>query len=545
MMIPLRSASRSLALLLLTAFPPVLEAVLAARSGLGSAMGMAPQASALPPFATFHDLRWISVYHHSWPQFAGELAVTVVVRGLWVTAIVLVAWPSHVRPRPALGRALLTGITGTAALIVVMLPWAALSVALNATSLSWFFVGDVGPVFVLGLVMQRAGLVPTWWQGAPPPAAVLWSVVAFLILTVASVLVSAAPDPLSIALAAIAGVANGWLWLLLLAAVLAAPVRFVRVPVAPLVAVGLVVGIAPAGFLGRAAAQTAQQPPAPLPAGPDGDPPQALIFVSGYDSVGDGGSAAGGQHVADSIPLELFSYAGLDDQGRPLPYRAEQTQQSLERSAELLDAQVTEVHNRTRKPVALLAESEGTLVARTYLQTRPHPAVVAVVLLSPLPNPAVASYPPSGAGRGWGVGAGVQLRAILTVVRWSSRLQVDADLPFLRSLLNNPQRYRDQMFCPVPGIRMVAFVPLSDALAGRPGSPLDVPFVLVYTLHGGTSGSSAVQRQIVEFLHGETLPTTGEELYRVLRAAAAAWQAPPLRLSLTHPAGYRTTGCHA
>ncbi|MFU8876163.1 esterase/lipase family protein [Micromonospora sp. SL4-19] len=427
---------------------------------------------------------------------------------------------------------LLTAITGTAALTVFMLPWAALSVALSATSLSWFFVGDVGPVFVLALVMQRAGLVPTWWQGIPPLAGALWAALAFLVMTIASVLVSTAPDPFSIVLAGVAGAVNAWLWRRLLAAVLTARVRPVRVPAAVLVAVALVIGIAPAGFLGRAAVRDAQQPPSPLPSRHDGNPPQALIFVGGFDSVGDGGSSDSGQQAADRIPFELFSYAGLDEQGRPLPYRAEQTQQSLERSAELLDAQVTAVHSRTGKPVALLGDSEGTLVVRAYLQTRPHPAVVAAILLSPLPNPAVASYPPPGAQHGWGLAAGAQLRAIMAVVRWSSGLQIDTDAPFLRSVLNNPQRYRDQMFCPVPGTRLVAFVPLDAALAGRPGSPIEVPFVLVDSAHGGAYDSNEVQRQIVAFLHGEALPTAGAAVYRILRAAAAAWQAPPLRLAL-------------
>ncbi|MEU5725637.1 hypothetical protein ABZ783_27955 [Micromonospora sp. NPDC047738] len=546
-MVVLRSASvRLLALLTLTTLPPILEAVLSSRFGLRSAVGLAPQASAPVPFATFHDLRWISVYHDSWPQFTGELIATVVGRGVWTAAIVLVAWPPQAGRRPAVGRALLTGIAGIAVLAVVMLPWAALSVALAATSLSWLFIADVGVVFVLVLVGQRAGLVPDWWRGLPPPAAVLWAVVSFLILTIASVLMSAAPGPLPIVLAALAGVVNGWLWRRLLAAVLTARVVLVRVPVAPLVAVGLLLGIAPAGFLARTAAQVAGQPPPPLAIGPGGRPPQALIFVGGYDSVGDGAPVGGGQQIADSIPFEVFSYAGLDSGGRPLPYRAQQTQQSLESSAKLLDAQVAEVHNRTGQPVALLAESEGALVVRTYLATRPHPAVVAVILLSPVPNPSAAAFPPSGDGRGWGLAAGAQLRAILTVARWSSGLPISTDEPLIHSLLGNPQRYRDQMFCPVPGVRTVAFVTLSDALADRPGNPLGVPFVLVVALHGDAFDRSRVQQGLVAFLHGETPRTTGAELYRILRGAAVAWQAPPLRLSLIPPgpAGYEIPRCH-
>ncbi|MFJ8579940.1 hypothetical protein [Micromonospora sp. NPDC093277] len=546
-MVVLRSTSvRLLALLALTALPPLLEAVLSTHFGLRSAVGLAPQASAPPPFATFHDVRWISVYHHSWPQFAGELLAAVVARGVWTAAVVLLAWPNQAGRRPTVGRALVTSITGIAALTVFLLPWAALSVAVNATSLSWLFIADVGVVFVLVLVVQRAGLVPDWWRGLPPPAAALWAAVSFLILTVAAVLLSAVPGPFPIVLAAVAGIVNGWLWRRLLAVVLAARIRLVRVPAAPIVAVGLLLGIAPAGFVARTAVQAAEQPPPPLAVGPGGRPPQALIFVGGYDSVGDGSSTVGGQHITDSIPFEMFSYAGLDAGGRPLPYRAQQTQQSLETSAELLDAQVAEVHTRTGKPVALLAESEGTLVVRTYLATRPHPAVVAVVLLSPVPNPAAAAFPPARDGHGWGLAAGAQLRAILTVASWSSGLPISIDEPLIHSLLANPQRYRDQMFCPVPGVRTVAFVTLSDALADRPGNRLDVPFILVVGVHGDAFDRSRVQRDLVAFLHGETPRTTGATLYRTVRAAAVAWQAPPLRLSLIPPgpAGYETPRCH-
>ncbi|MFD2765409.1 hypothetical protein [Micromonospora eburnea] len=542
----LRSASaRLLALLALTTLPPVLEAALSTHFGLRSLVGLAPQASAPLPFAIFHDLRWISVYHHSWPQFAGELIATVLARGVWATAIVLVAWPSFAGRRPAAGRALLTGITGTAALTVFLLPWAALSVAISATSLSWLFIADVGVVFVLVLVAQRAGLVPDWWQGLPPPATVLWAVVSFLVLTVASVVLSAAPGPSPIVLAAVAGIVNGWLWRRLLSAALAARIRLVRVPVAPLVAVGLLLGIAPAGFLARTAVQAAEQPPPPLAIGPGGRPPQALIFVGGYDSVGDGTPTGGSPQVTDSIPFEMFSYAGLDAGGRPLPYRSQQTQQSLETSAKLLDAQVAEVHARTGKPVALLAESEGTLVVRTYLATRPHPAVVAVVLLSPVTNPSGAAFPPAGDGHGWGLATGAQLRAILTVASWSSGLPISIDEPLIRSLMGSPQRYRDQMFCPVPEVRTVAFVTLSDALTDRPGNPLGVPFVLVVAVHGDAFDRSRVQRELVAFLHGATPRTTGATLYRTVRAAAVAWQAPPLRISLfsSGPGGYETPRC--
>jgi len=50
--------------------------------GLDSALGLSPQASAPPAFGVFHDLRWLMVYHSSWPAFLGEAVAAVLLRGL-------------------------------------------------------------------------------------------------------------------------------------------------------------------------------------------------------------------------------------------------------------------------------------------------------------------------------------------------------------------------------------------------------------------------------------------------------------------------------
>jgi hypothetical protein len=56
-------------LLALTVASSVVEAALLWVFGVTSALALAPQASAPAPFATFHDLRFLFVYHDSWVSF--------------------------------------------------------------------------------------------------------------------------------------------------------------------------------------------------------------------------------------------------------------------------------------------------------------------------------------------------------------------------------------------------------------------------------------------------------------------------------------------
>ena len=129
----------------------------------------------------------------------------------------------------------------------------------------------------------------------------------------------------------------------------------------------------------------------PLP----GNVNHAVIFLEGH------GSAYDGEPAADPN-VQPFSYRGLDPQDRPLPYAARDTYRSIASSVALLAKQVELLHRRTGRPVALIGQSEGAMVARTYLADRPHPAVDILAMFSPLINAGRSYYPPhpTGAG-GW------------------------------------------------------------------------------------------------------------------------------------------------
>ncbi|MGI5212834.1 esterase/lipase family protein [Plantactinospora sp. CA-290183] len=526
-------------LLALTAGPAAVEAAVLVSVGNRSALALAPQAGAPNPFGVFHDLRWVLVYHDSWLTFAAALLGAVGLRTLLTVAIVVLAWPSG-RERPSVSRLAGTALALTAVTAVALGPWAAITVAAGVTALSWFTVGSVLAVLVLALVLQRGPMTGTWWRGLPPPTTVLWAVATFVALTLGAVVVDQVTGWAVVPLAAAVGAVNAPLWRgLVRSAVLARP-RLPRLPTVPAVVLVLLAALAASGVLARSGSQAAARPPPPLLLR-DGAPAprQALLYVGGYDSRYDGVTP----YAADpagrpALPVLRFSYAGLDGQGRPLPYGPADTHQPLTRSAELLAAQVAEVRRRAGRPVALLGHSEGSLVVRTYLDSlagpvdgRP-PDVEAVALLSPLPQPARVYYPPPDARTGWGVATGWVLRGIFAAVRRTGGNGLGTDDPFARSLLDGAPRYRERMLCPVPGVRMIAVLPLLDAIADPPGPDPRIPVFVVPERHAMDYGRAATQRHLVAFLNGQPPGPYRGLAYPVLRAAGAAWQAPPLSVGL-------------
>src|SRR5205085_2347453 len=84
---------------------------------------------------------------------------------------------------------------------------------------------------------------------------------------------------------------------------------------------------------------------------------------------------------------QRFSYRGLDASGRPLPYRSADTQQPLSQLERLMSDQVDALYRETGKPVSIVAESEGSLVAKTYLTATPKASVSTPCSGWPTPSP--------------------------------------------------------------------------------------------------------------------------------------------------------------
>ncbi len=516
---------RLLVLLAVAGAVPLVEAAILVRIGFVSPRALAPQATAVWPYDTYHDLRWVFVYHNSWLTFALGLLAAIALRGALSAILVRLAWPAEV-PRPPLGELLRRNLGIAALTALIVAPFAAMSFAASAVALSWFVFVSLGPMIVIAPFLQRMSVGPGGWRGLPSAELFGWSLLDLVVLSVAGGLVWSAGSGWTPVVALGAGMVNGLLWnRTVRAALIPQHVRLARAPVTPIVVVlamaaPLVVQILQAPPTGTT---DTFDPPIfdrPLAA----SVPYAVILLAGHDSAYDGRAAADPR-------VRRFSYAGIDADGRPLPYSSRSTRQSLTRSALLLAAQIDVLHRRTGRPIALIGESEGAMVARTYLRDRPGSPVQVLMMFSPLARPGRVYYPPPEANSGWGIGTGWLLRGLFGVINLVSASDHTPDEPFIRSLIDDAPFYRYRTMCPVPGVRVIAFLPTVTAVEAPPGPYTGIPVIEVPAFHASFLGRATVSNEMVDFLSGQNLERPRRE-YGVMQRLGSAWQAPPLTITL-------------
>jgi hypothetical protein len=266
--------------------------------------------------------------------------------------------------------------------------------------------------------------------------------------------------------------------------------------------------------------------------------------VSGFGTHWEGTET---RRLPGAFDERRFSYRGLDGDGRPVPYDENDTHRSLADLARAMGAQVDAFHAATGRIVSIVAESEGSLVAKAYLAATPAAPVNELVMLSPLVSPARVYYPPGGR-EGWGVAAGVELKGLTAGLRVISPIDLTPDTPLLRSIADHAPLVRDLLTCPLPGVQQLALFPLADAVASPHPSAVGIPASVVPAFHGGLLSSGAVHKTIALRLDGGTLPALDiwSSVERVVRVTSSAWQVPPLPLSLNpawgHPPG-RSPSC--
>jgi hypothetical protein len=214
----------------------MIEAAVLRATGFDSAVELAPQASALPPIGSFHDVRWLMIYRDSWFTFVAELLLAACVRAASNTTLASLCWPQECR-RPPWLVLLRSNLAYAVALILVLSPWAAVCGAASDTSLSWFLFGELVSVMLLACVLQRGAASLSWWRGLPPWPSVGWSLAGVGLATVDAAVIGFTPGWRVVPVSGVSGAVNGMLWSRLVPAAIVARLRLPRVPVAPIAVV--------------------------------------------------------------------------------------------------------------------------------------------------------------------------------------------------------------------------------------------------------------------------------------------------------------------
>jgi hypothetical protein len=504
---------------------PLGEALALAALGIPSGMGLAGQATALGPFGVFHDLRWLFVFHQSVLSFALGLVAVLVLRSLLLTVLVRLAWPGSPPP----WRSVIPGAFAVTAVAVILLsPWVTLLFGAALVPLSWVFFAALPPALATIVLLHHGGVDRDWWRRLPPARSAAWVGLSFLVLSLVALASSGQPPALAFPATAAGGLFNAWAWhRSVKAIVVGLPVRRRRlVPVTVVAAVAVlavVVGGTQIGF----AAQGSEDPGGPGPGDP-GVGGKAVLLVAGFAS-GCCDEAVGFRAGSHDLAIEQFSYVGLDPSGRPLPHPGNATDADLDQLSVLMAAQVEGLHRRSGGAVAIVAESEGTLVAEEFLFDYPGAPVDHLMLLSPIVDPVRVTYPDLGQ-EGRGVVAGYQLRAITALIETMAPFQFSLDGPLADSLRREAAGLRRVWMCASSSVEEIAVLPLADAVTGIANGEYAIGVVVVPGFHGGLRGRADVQGMIESWVTGGEL--RGSELWmtldRVISGTASAWQMPSL-----------------
>ncbi len=489
-------------------------------------LALAPHVSAPEPFGVFHDLRWLFVYHPNALAFVGEALLLLGFRTLVTAAIVREAWPDGV-DRPSWPVLLRRSAAFTAVTALILAPWAALEFGAAVMSLSWLFYVAIPLTLLIGLFIHHGAVTGDWWRHPPPLRTVAWIAAVFAGLSLASGLIQGAPAGLRPFVIAGAGVFNAWAWHGVVRGVVCRRTMRRAIPLAPIGLAGLLVVAAVGTALGFELSTPTAHPFDVETVSTGGEP---VLVVSGFGSSWSGRSQ---QRFDGPFEERRFSYRGLDDEGEALPYDSDDTLEALPVLIDEMDEQVEDFHRDTGRRISIVAESQGALLAKTYVAAHPDAPVDELVLLSPLVRPARVYYPPSGED-GWGVMTGYPLRGLAAMIRGLTPLTMDTDSGLFESVNEHAPLLRTVLACPAAGVDELIITPVADAVASADLDTGDLDVIEVADFHGGLLSDGRVRAIVADELtggHPEGSDTVSLGA-RAVRAMAAGWQVPELRVSL-------------
>jgi hypothetical protein len=243
--------------------------------------------------------------------------------------------------------------------------------------------------------------------------------------------------------------------------------------------------------------------------------------------IGGFGSWCCGQDraLARALPgalVQQFSYLGTNRHGQPRPYGAKASNLPLPELGDRIAAQVWRLHEQTRRPVDIVAESEGTLGLDAMLAQHPDAPVGSVVLLSPIVAPGQYGYK----GTGSSLLTRDELQALIWFVGGLSPFGTSGAQKLISSVNSVGARFASAAAEHAP-VRMLEVIPLADAVT-LPACPLPRSVVVIPAFHGELLGDPVALRAVRRFLTDRSvtgmpsLRTTAE----IMAAAATAWRMP-------------------
>jgi len=555
--IPAEGFLRHRGLLLVAAGGAVAEAGLLSLLA-PAARPVAPQATALPVLAAYHDLRWLFTDSQSWPWFTGIAAVVLLARSAMDTLLLRLAWPRDLRA-PRLSRAFWSSMALTALAWLLLSPTVTLAFGAAVLPFSWPLLAALPIVGGIAIALSHGGVNVAWWRRLPPLRSVLWLLGSVVMLSAAAAVIAHLGTVAAVAVTGVTGLVNARVWYGI-AGVSArlhprahesVPARLLfglpLAPLAGLMVLALVVGAARLMFTG-----TIQ-----LPAGSSmvssSSVATAVIGRSsaGGNESGASGGAGAGAAAAESVlvvggwgssccdaanglgaalpgaTVRQFSYAGLDARGRPLPSGPSVDDLPLPALGDRLAAQLEKLHDLAGGPVDVVAESEGSLGVYAMLDRHPGLPVGSIVLLSPIVDPGQLSYPPGADGASVSEDA---LDELNNLVGSMSPYGPSGAQQLLSSVSEFGARYFEAVADPgAEPARLLAVVPLADALT-LPACGLPASVVVVPAFHGGLLGDGGVLPMVSAFLTGRPVTAQNEGELRdaaeAISSAAVAWRMP-------------------
>jgi hypothetical protein len=515
-----------------------------------AARPVAPQVSALPVLAAYHDLRWLFADGQSWAGFAAVFTAVLLARSAMDTALLRLAWPRDLRA-PPLSRAFISCAALTALAWLLLSPAVTLAFGVAVLPFSWPFLAALPIMVGIAAALSHGGVIVAWWRRLPPLRSMLWLLASFLLLSAAAAVIAHLGTPAALAVAAVAGLLNAraWYGLAGIASRLhprtheSVPARLLLgLPFAPLAAVMvlvLAVGVARLMFTGTiqlplgsvTSAQAANLIGDSRATGTGAvtagvATPDPVLVVEGWGSsccdAGDGLRA-----VLPGTAVRQFSYLGLNAEGDPLRHGPAADDLPLPQLGDRMAAQLMRLHNQTGRPVDVVAESEGTLGLYAMLDRHPRLPVGSVALLSPIVGPGQAGYPAEPDG------TSVPEYALDTLDHLVGGMS-----PYGSSgaqhLISSVSRFGAEYFDAIARqsgkpIRGLAVIPLADALT-LPVCGLPADVVVVPAFHGGLLGDPGVLSMVRAFLDGRPVTSQDQGGLRAaaeaITGASTAWRMP-------------------